>query len=183
MNRLRLSFILGFAVLLVFCQTNLSWLRYGLGFQLNLLPSLMVYSALVADWPTWCALGLIGGLCLDSLSANPLGISALGLLSVGAALHRQRELIVHQDASVQCLLGMAATGAAFMVELAAQVILGYQPLMGWITWWQGVGVAVGGGLATPFWFRLIPFLDTSFGYSRMSQTSFRPDREIKRGRF
>jgi rod shape-determining protein MreD len=182
MNRLRLGFVLALAVLLVYGQASVAWLRYWLGFQVNLLPSLMVYCALVTDFTTWCALALAGGLCLDSLSANPLGISSLGLLCVGAGLGRQRELIMYQDWFVQCLLGLAATGGAFVVELSVQEFLGFQPVTGWITWWQGAGVAVSGALATPLWFRLIPFLETAFGYSPISQISFRPDREIKRGR-
>jgi rod shape-determining protein MreD len=183
MNRLRLTFVLAVAILLVFCQSSVSSLRQWLGFQPNVLPSLMVYCALATDLTTWCSLALVGGLCLDSLSINPLGVSSIGLLAVGACLHHQRELIVYQDWSVQCLLGLAATGGAFLVELSVQSVLDIHPITGWITWWQGGGVTVGGALMAPLWFWLMPFLESSFGYSRINPSSFRADREIKRGRF
>jgi hypothetical protein len=59
---------------------------------------------------------------------------------------------------------------------------GRDPLFGWGTLWQLTVLSIGGGVATPIFFELFGFFNQAFGYDRIIETSFRPDREIRRGR-
>ncbi|MDR3377236.1 MAG: hypothetical protein P4M10_01010, partial [Verrucomicrobiae bacterium] len=71
--------ILGFAFVAVFCEAALPAPRHWLGAAIDLLPALMVYTALNASLATVCLLAVLGGVWFDSLSANPLGVSILPL--------------------------------------------------------------------------------------------------------
>jgi hypothetical protein len=55
-------------------------------------------------------------------------------------------------------------------------------LLGWGTLWQLAVMSVGGAVATPLLFWLFSFLNQFLGYKPVTQSSFRPDREIRRGR-
>src|SRR5215468_222748 len=63
------------AFLAVFWEAAFPGVRHILGAQIDLLPCLMVYAALRASLITVSLLAFFGGLCFDSLSANPLGIT------------------------------------------------------------------------------------------------------------
>jgi len=56
------------------------------------------------------------------------------------------------------------------------------PLLGWGTVWQLLVLGVGGAIATPIWFELFGWLQRTLVHRGAIQTSFRPDREIRRGR-
>ena len=43
-------------------------------------------------------------------------------------------------------------------------------------------MSFGGAAAAPLFFELFAFLNRALGYRQVSETSFRPDREIRRGR-
>jgi len=58
----------------------------------------------------------------------------------------------------------------------------YEPLFGWGTLWQLTVMSIGGAVATPVFFEVFGLLKRMFGYTRSTQSSFRPDREIRRGR-
>jgi hypothetical protein len=60
--------------------------------------------------------------------------------------------------------------------------LDVKPLLGWFSIWQWLVMAVGGALATPVWFWIFDRLLFALSYRPVNETSFRPDREIKRGR-
>jgi hypothetical protein len=68
------------------------------------------------------------------------------------------------------------------VTLALLTNLDVKPLVGWFSIWQWVVMAVGGALATPVWFWVFDRLLLALTYRPVNETSFRPDREIKRGR-
>ena len=93
MNLFQTSLILAFAFLAVFAQAALDAPRHLLGAQIDLLPGLMIFTALNAGLPAIALLAVFGGLWLDSLSANPLGISILPLLAIGWPIYLRRELI------------------------------------------------------------------------------------------
>ena len=61
------------ALLAVFGQSTFNGLRHLLGAQIDLLPALMVYTALTASPAMMLTLAVTGGLLFDTLSANPLG--------------------------------------------------------------------------------------------------------------
>ena len=56
------------------------------------------------------------------------------------------------------------------------------PLLGWGSLWQWIVMSVGGGIATPVFFFLFDRLNHALGYQPIVESSFRADREIRRGR-
>jgi rod shape-determining protein MreD len=181
-SRLTFGFILAAAVLTVFLQTSTEIPRCWLYAQVDLLPSLVVFASATGDFTAFIACVFIGGLSQDSFSSNPLGTSILPLLSMGAAVHRSRALIVLQDPWVQAVAGFVGSLLASILSILVIRTLGLHPIVGWISFWPMAVMAVGSAAATPFWFWLFPCLEKTFGYDKMPETSFRPDREIKRGR-
>jgi hypothetical protein len=59
---------------------------------------------------------------------------------------------------------------------------GEPPLLGWGTVWQWMVMSVGGGVATPLCFQILGLFDRTLSYRRTSESTFRTDREIRRGR-
>jgi hypothetical protein len=102
--------ILGFAYLAVFCEATLGAPRNWLGAQIDVLPALMVYTALNADVVTVSLLAVLGGLGFDSFSANPLGVSIVPLFLVGFPIFLRRDLILRDLPFAQLVLGTAASG-------------------------------------------------------------------------
>jgi rod shape-determining protein MreD len=152
------------------------------GVQLDLLPALMVYATLTAGTPTTAALALCGGLWFDSLSANPLGISVLPLAGIGYVISLRRDLILRDQAFAQFVIGMLASFSAPTLTLLFMLTAGMNPLIGWGTVWQLAVMTLAGGVATPVLFQFFGALTQTFGYREITSTSFRPDREIRRGR-
>jgi cell shape-determining protein MreD len=182
MSWIHTLFVLAIAYLAVFWESAFGGLRHILGAQVDLLPSLMVYAALCTDITTVTLLAVAGGLWFDSLSASPLGVSLLPLFLVGLAIHVKRDLMVRNQTFAQATLGLAATAAAQLLTLLVLLTKRQAPLLGWGTVWQLVVVCVGGAVATPIWFELFGWLDRTLVHPRADQSSFRQDREIRRGR-
>jgi rod shape-determining protein MreD len=175
-------FILAAAFVAVFLEASVSSVRHWCGAQIDLLPALMVYAALSNGLATIVLLALCGGLWFDSLSLNPLGVSVLPLLAIGVLIYRSRELLLREHFFAQAALGVMAGAAQPLGTLFILLNLGARPLLGWFSLWQWVVMAVGGGVVTPLCFELFDRLHRAFEYQPETQTSFRPDREIKRGR-
>ena len=170
------------ATLAVFCEAAFQGLRSLLGAQLHLLPGLMVYAGLSTGLPTTAAAALVGGLLFDSLSANPLGVTVAPLLLVGLFVHSQRELILRDQLFAQFVLGLSASAIVPVLTVLFILTKGEPPLLGWGSLWQWIVVSVGGGIATPVWFKVLGIFDRTLNYQRANETSFRTDREIRRGR-
>ena len=182
MNWLDTILVLFAAFLVVFWEAAFQGVRHLLGAQIDLLPPLMVYASLCAGLNTATLLALCGGLWFDSLSANPLGISVLPLLSVGVAIYASRELILRSQTFAQFVIGLAASIAVPLITLLLLLSTGHQPLLGWGTLWQVLVMGFGGALATPVFFELFGWLHRKLGRVQVSELSFRPDREIRRGK-
>lgn len=182
MNWLQTILVLGAAFVAVFWEAAFGGVRYLLGVQIDLLPPLMVYASLYTGLTTVTLLSLCGGLWFDSLSANPLGVSVLPLFVIGLVLHRQRELVLRDQTFAQLVLGLAASAAAPLMTLLLLLTMGRAPLLGWGTLWQLVVLSVGGAVATPVCFELFGWLHRALVHQGDTQSSFRPDREIRRGR-
>jgi len=171
------------AILAVFWESAFHGLRHLLGAQVDLLPALMVYASLYGSLTTVCLLALLGGLGFDSLSANPLGTSVLPLFLSGLAIYSNRELILREQIFAQVVLGFAASLLTPVLSLLWLLTTGHEPLFGWGTIWQLIVMSVGGALATPVCFEIFALLHRLLGSrGAASQSSFRPDREIRRGR-
>lgn len=170
------------AILAVFASGAFNGLRQLLGAQVDLLPALMVYAALSSGPAMMITLAVVGGLFFDTLSANPLGTSVLPLLLVGFLLQLRRDLILREQVYAQFVLGLLASAVAPAMAILILLTLGQSPLLGWGSLWQWTVMSVGGAVATPIFFVTFGWLNRVLGYQRIIETSFRPDREIRRRR-
>jgi cell shape-determining protein MreD len=168
--------------LAVFCESAFNGLRNLLGAQIDLLPSLVVCASLSTGLPTMTLVAVLGGLFFDSLSANPLGISILPLFLIGFAIYIRRDLILREQFFAKWVLGLAASAIAPALTLLLLLTGGHRPMLGWVTLWQWIVMGAGGAIATPALVLLFGWFERQFSYQRTNETSFRPDREIRRGR-
>ncbi len=182
MNYLSFIALIAVTYLTVFLTAWQSGTRNWLGVQLDFLPALMVYCGLSVDWGTLSVIAVLGGLWFDSLSANPLGISILPLFLIGFVIERNRGLILRDQTYAQFCLGAAASVSAPILTLLMLLSMGNKPLFGWGSIWQWVIMGALGGASAPFYFRLFARIETAFNFQRHPEPSFRPDREVKRGR-
>jgi rod shape-determining protein MreD len=182
MNLFKPAMILSFAFLAVFGEATLLAPRYLLGAQIDLLPALVVYAALNADLLTLSLLAVIGGLWFDSLSANPLGVTILPLMAAGFPIYLRRDLILRDLPFAQFILGAAASAVVPALTVLILFNSGKHPLIGWGSLWQWLVMTAGGAAATPVIFELFNWCGQRLGYKLRTETSFRSDREIHRGR-
>ena len=182
MNWLNTLAIVLAAFLAVFLQSYVRGVRNLLGAQIDLLPALMVYAGLTGGIATIALVATLGGLWFDSLSANPLGITVLPLFVVGLVVYRCRELVLPGEVRAQFLLGFAASAVAPLCTVLALLGAGAEPLLGGWSLWQWIVLSVGGAMFTPVVFFLFDRFNRAFNYQPLPETSFRPDREIKRDR-
>jgi len=174
--------VLAAAFLAVFWEAAFPGVRHLFAVQIDLLPPLMVYAALSTGLTTVCLLSLLGGLWFDSLSAHPLGISVLPLFTAGIAIFLRRELILRDEPLAQAVLGLAASAAVPILALLLLLTTGQTPLLGWGTLWQIIVLSLGGAVATPVLFLIFEWLDRTLIHNQPRESSFRADREIRRGR-
>jgi len=182
MNWLTSILILLTAYLVVGLEATFEGLRHLLGAQIDLLPALMVYTALTADFITLTVLAAAGGLWLDSLSANPLGVSVAPLLAVGCVIYSRRALILRDQYFARFFLGLGASAAVPVLTLLLLLSSRHTPLLGWASLWQWLVMSLGGAAFTPLCFRFFDGLHHAFRYQPALNVPFRPDREIRRGR-
>ena len=182
MTWLNTLFVLAGAFLAIFWEAAFPGLRHLLGAQIDLLPPIMVYTALATNLTTVYLVATCGGLWVDSLSASPLGITVLPLFAVGLAIYSGREVVLRHQPFAQFVLGLLASLAVPVLTLGLLLTAGHAPLLGWGTLWVLMVMTVGGAAATPIVFILFEWLQRAFSHARATQSSFRPDREIRRGR-
>ncbi len=182
MSWLGTIFILAAAFVAVFWEAAFSGVRNLLGVQIDLLAPLMVYAALRSTLSTVCVLACFSGLLFDSLSANPLGISVLPLFVVGFTIHLWRDLILRDQPFAQAILGLSAGAGVPALTLLLLLTTGHAPSVGWGTLWQLIVMSAGSAITTPLFFLLFEWLQNTLVHSPIFESSFRPDREIRRGR-
>ena len=181
MNALNTTLILAAAFLAAFGEAAFPIPHHWLGAQVDLLPALMVYAALSADIATVSLLAVFGGLWFDALSANPIGISIMPLFAVGFVIYLKRELILRELPFAQLVLGAIASAVTPALSILLLLTGGQKPLLGWGSLWQWLVMAAGGAIATPIIFQFFIWCRQALGYQPRVETSFRPDREIRRG--
>jgi rod shape-determining protein MreD len=182
MKAFQITIVLLAAFLAVFAEAALPGFRRVLGAQVDLLPALMVYAALNTSLHVVVLLAIAGGLMFDSLSANPLGVSILPYFTVGFLIVLRRDLILRDQLFAQFVLGFAASALAAGLSVLTLMTLGETPMIGWGSLWQCAVMSLGGGMATPVIFAVFGWINRVFGYQPIVESSFRPDREIRRGR-
>jgi rod shape-determining protein MreD len=169
-------------VLAVYWEAAFGGVRRLFGAQVDLLPPLIVYASLYGSLRTVTMVAMVGGLLFDSLSANPLGITVLPLFLCGLAIHSGRELILRDQTFAQAVLGYGVSLVTPIMILVMLLTTRHEPLFGWGTIWQIMVMSIGGAIATPIIFELFGLLNRLFGHAASGPSSFRPDREIRRGR-
>jgi rod shape-determining protein MreD len=182
MNTINSFLFLLAAYLAVFWEASFNWIRHLLGAQLDVLPALVVCASLSTGLATMTLTAILGGVFLDALSANPLGVSVLPLFLVGLVVCSQRELILRDQIFAQFVVGLTASAVVPVLTILLLLTKGRTPLLGWGSLWQWIIMSVGGGIATPIMLQLFTLSDRALNYRRATETSFRPDREIRRGR-
>ncbi|HEY1172927.1 MAG TPA: hypothetical protein VGH19_16280 [Verrucomicrobiae bacterium] len=182
MNALTLTVIMAATFGIVFAQSTVDFIRVWLGAQIDLLPALIVYAALTGNPLLTSLIAVFGGLWLDSLSLNPLGITIGPLMIAGMVLMHFRELVLREQLSAQIIIGMVAGAAVPLLVVLLSITLGKQPLLGWGSLWQWLVMSVGCGLATPLIFRVFDLVDHWLSYQPLPETTFNHNREMKRGR-
>ncbi len=182
MNPLGSILILVAAFLAVFCEAAFPVVRHLLGTQINLLPALIVCASLRAGLVTMTLVAAFGGLSFDALSANPLGISVPPLFLAGFLICWKSDLILRDQVYAQFVLGLLASALVPVMTLLLLLTAGHAPLLGWGSLWQWLVLTCGGAAATPVLFKVLDLLERSLSYRRAHETSFRQDREIRRGR-
>jgi hypothetical protein len=170
------------ALLAVFVEAAWATPRAWLGAQIDLLPGLMVYAGLSAGITTVTLLAVVGGLCFDALSTNPLGVSVLPLFAIGLLILQFRHLILREQVFAQWVLGLGASAVQPLLTLLLLISLGKTPLVGVGSLWQWLLLSLGGATFTPLSFKLFGRLERAFSYRPLHESSFRADREIERGR-
>jgi rod shape-determining protein MreD len=166
----------------VFLEASFGGLRHLLGAQIDLLPALIVYASLRANILTVTMLAVLGGLWFDTFSDNPLGITILPLFLAGFLIYPRRGLILKDQYYAQFVLGLSASALVPSLVLLMLLSARQSPILGWGTIWQWLVVSVSGGLLTPVCFRFFDWLNRALTYRPAIEISFRPDREIRRGR-
>ena len=179
----RFPIVLLLAYLAVFLQAAFDAPRVWLNSQVNLVPPLMVYAALRLGLASVTTLAILAGLWLDSLSANPLGVSILPLFLVGFLLQLQREVLLQELDYAQLVLGAVASAAVPVLTLILLFTKGLSPGLGWQSLWQVTVLTITGGVLTPLLFRLLDRLERAFIHPPAPTLMFRPDRDIRRGRY
>ncbi len=182
MSALNTIFILALAFVAVFAESSFGGLRRIIGVQIDLLPALMVYASLSSGLVTVSLLAVCGGLWFDALSANRLGVSIVPLFVIGSVIQQFRHLVLRDQTYTQLVLGFAASGFAPLLALGIILSYGGDPILGWGTLWQWIAMTVLGGLLVPVYFQLFSQVYRVLGYERVIESSYRPDREIARGR-
>lgn len=182
MNWLNPILILLAAFLAVYLETWIDFLRNFLHVQIDLLPALMVYTGLTHSFAITVVLAVAGGLWFDSLSANPLGVSVLPLLIIGCFNFQNRSFLLRENTYAQFILGLGASAAAPLFSLLIIFGVGDTPLLGLGSVWQILVMAAAGGVATPILFRFFDRVGRAVDYQPVAESSYRPNREIKRGR-
>lgn len=166
----------------VYLQCRVTWVRDLIGVQPDLLPAIMVYASLTSNLATVGLLAFAGGMWIDSLSLNPTGVTVFPLLATGLVIVWFRDLLLRDQPYARQVLGFCAGVTVPALSLLLMMSLGADPLVGWPTLWMLLVLGLGGALLTPLMFLVFERLRVLFQYQPMEATSFRDDREIKRGR-
>jgi hypothetical protein len=90
--------------------------------------------------------------------------------------------VLREQAFAQVVLGLAASAIVPLLTLVLLLTTGQNPMLGWGTIWQLFVMSLGGAIATPVFFVIFESVQRALVHARPSQSSFRPDREIRRGR-
>ena len=171
-----LLLILG-AYALTFLQSHWHGPRLWLGFQPDLTPALLVFVGMTMGAGYVSSLALVSGLWLDSLSANPFGISVFPLFFIGWIVFCIREKIMIREFMAQLYLGVIASLIVFLLQLILLRMLAFSPMIGWeMVFWSFLN-AFFCGVSVP----LFNFLNKVF-IRWFSHSSYEPNKWLNNNR-
>ena len=182
MRTLTPIFIMVAAFVAAYAEAAFTPFRFITGAQIDILPALVVYTALTHGVSLVAVLSVCGGLWFDSLSSNPLGVSIIPLFFVGIVIYRYRTLLLRDHPYAQFVMGAIASAVVPIVTLLFLFTLDRDPLFGWGSIWQLFVMSLCGGLMAPLLFRFFDWLTSVLAYQQVKESSFRQDRIITRGR-
>lgn len=168
--------------LAIFAQTQFAMVTNFLGAPLSFVPAIVVYAALTSRLAMVTGLIVFAALGMDSLASGRFGVSLPPFFAIGFLIHVRQHLILREQRYAQFWLGF---GAGLAVPVTTLMLLSFaqvSPIHGWATLWHLLVSAVGNGLLCPAFFRLFDGLRHTFEYQPVHESSFRADRQIKRGR-
>lgn len=169
--------------LLIFLQSHLNGPRLWFGFQPDLTPALLVCVGLTMGAGHISTSAVLTGLWLDSLSANPLGISILPLFVVGWIIFCFREKILGDEFVAQFYLGTIAGLLVPLMQIGLLKLVGATPLLGWEMSLWGLFNALSCGAAVPIFDRLAKRLGGWFSHPVYDPNRWPNDnRQIVRGK-
>jgi rod shape-determining protein MreD len=167
---------------ITFAGSRVMFFRDLTGAQLDVLPGMMVYAAMAFRTDVVLGCGCLFGLFYDSLSANVFGSTFVSLAVIGLSASRFRELLLSDQFITHWVLGLIASGVAPLISVLIQNLSGNQPLLGLGSLWQWLIMTAGGGFVTPLWFKFFNRLDDASRFKELPEITFRPDRQIARGK-
>ena len=171
------------AYLLIFLQSHLHMPRLWLGFQPDLTPALLVCVGLTMGAGHISTTALLAGLWMDSLSANPLGISILPLFVAGWLVFCFREQILGGEFVAQFYLGTVAGLGVPIMQVVLLKMSGATPLLGWEMGMWALFNGLFCGAAVPLFDRLAKRLDRWFSHPAYDPNRWPNDnRQIVRGK-
>lgn len=182
MSPLNAILVLGAIFSAVFLQSTLTGFRNLFGAQPDLVPGLVVYATLSSGLGLGTVAALCGGLWIDSLSHNPLGISVGPLFLAVLVIERYRGMILRDQTYAQFLTGAAVSAAVPAATLILLLNSSNTPLVGWGSLWQWTIMTLVGGLLTPVWFWLFDWFRRQLSYETLPDPGSQSNRQIKRGR-
>lgn len=170
------------AWLATYAQTQFPVVRLALGIPFSILPALAAYAAMNHSILITTIFTVLTALGMDSLSANRFGVSVLPLFLFGFIAHIRRHVLLQDQRYTQFWLGFTG-GILVPLGTLALLFLGQrEPISGPATLLQLVLLGLLNGLVCPALFWFFDRIHQAFDYQPLPVPSFRPDREIKRGR-
>lgn len=181
MNRIPLLIVFLAAWCGIFAQTQFPSIFAWTGAPVSILPALTIYVALSHSIGIVTAFCVFASISLDSLSANRLGVSLLPLFACAFATHARQHLILRDQTYARLWLGL---GAGVAVPFLTRVLLSYGPrtALGDLIGFDLVLSAAINALACPLCFAAFDRVRDVFDYKPIAESSFRPDRQMKRSR-
>jgi rod shape-determining protein MreD len=168
--------------LTVFAQARVDWFRDFSGVQPDLLPGMIVFAAMAFPLGTVMLCSAVFGLLFDSFSLNLIGTSFVTLAVIGFFASRYRELLLSEHFTTHWVLGLIASGVAPVISYVVLRLQDSTPLVSWGSAWHWAIMTAGGGALTPLWFKVFSRLDDALRFKELPESTFRPDRQIARGR-
>jgi rod shape-determining protein MreD len=150
--------------------------------QLDLLPGMIIYAALVFRMEVVLLCAAVFGLLFDSLSANLPGTTFTSLAAIGVTASRFREVLLSNQFTTHWVLGLIASAVAPVISVLVLTLSGATPLVKFGSIWHWAIMTAGGGALTPVWFLFFSRLDDALSYKEAPESAFRSDRQIARGR-